>query len=44
MTGCSAGGNMNVKISRSASDSATTAPNVYWVSLTFQSVNTVGAN
>jgi len=44
MTGCSAGGNMNVKISRSAGDSATTAPNVYWVSLTFQSVNTAGAN
>jgi hypothetical protein len=44
MTGCSAGGNMNVKISRSGSDTATIAPNVYWVSLTFQSLNTAGAN
>jgi len=44
MTGCSAGGNMNVKISRSGGDTATTAPNVYWVSLTFQSLNTAGAN
>jgi hypothetical protein len=44
MTGCSAGGNMNVEILRSASDTATTSPNVYWVSLTFQSLNTAGAN
>jgi hypothetical protein len=35
MTGCTAGGNMNVQISRSSSDTAGTSPNVYWVSLTF---------
>ena len=35
MTGCTAGGNMNVQISRSSSDTATTSPNVSWVSITF---------
>ena len=39
MTGCVAGGNMNVKISRSGSDTdtgtGTSLPSVYWVALTF---------
>ena len=44
MTGCSAGGNMNVKISRSGSDTATTSPNVYRVSITFPRLITNQAN
>jgi hypothetical protein len=44
MTGCAAGGNMNVQISRSSSDTATTAPNVYWVSITFPRLLTLQAN
>ena len=35
MTSCTAGGNMNVQISRSNGDTATVSPNVYWVSITF---------
>jgi hypothetical protein len=44
MTSCSAGGSLNVQISRSGSDTATTAPNVYWVSLTFLRLLAAGAN
>lgn len=35
MTGCLAGHTLNVKVSRSATDTATTSPNVYFVVLTF---------
>jgi len=42
MTGCVAGGNMNVEIVRSGVDAATTAPNVYWVALTFPRLVTTG--
>jgi hypothetical protein len=44
MTGCTAGGNMNVQISRSSSDTATTSPNVYWVSITFPRRPVIQAN
>jgi hypothetical protein len=44
MTGCTAGGNMNVQISRSGSDTATTSPNVWWVSVTFPRKPTNQAN
>ena len=42
MTGCSAGQRMNVKISRTT-DTATTAPNVYFVVLTFPTKPTMEA-
>ena len=44
MTGCTAGGNMNVQIARSSSDTATTSPNVYWVSITFPRRPVIQAN
>lgn len=44
MTGCTAGHAMNVKISRSGSDTATTAPNVAYVSLTIPRLLTNQAN
>jgi hypothetical protein len=44
MTNCVPGGNVNLKISRSNSDTATSSPSVGWASLTFQRLLTAGAN
>jgi hypothetical protein len=44
MTGCAAGNPLNIKVSRSGSDTASTSPNVYFVTLTIPRTPTMQAN